>query len=105
MQAELEALEADLELAYEAAKRTGPGRLPMARLLEIEATLTPRIEELRGRLRPKAVDPMAQALADEDPARVLETWRGWTLEQQRSALRAWTEEIVVLRTGRPGGVS
>ncbi|WP_246528503.1 recombinase family protein [Nocardiopsis composta] len=102
VQAELEALEADLELAYEAAKRTGPGRLPMARLLEIEATLTPRIEELRGRLRPKAVDPMAQALADEDPARVLETWRGWTLEQQRSALRAWTEEIVVLRTGKTG---
>lgn len=97
-------LREELVEAQEAAARTGPGRLSVKSLVGIEAALQPEIERLEAATRPRRVDPLAVELADEDPAVVLSTWRSWSLEQRRTALRSFTEPggIRVLRTGKTG---
>lgn len=87
---ELEQLEADV-----AAGEVSP-RMATARERQIEEELA-RLAEVT---RPRLVEPMAEALAASSPAAVAKTWEGWTLEQQRSALRALTVRVEVPKMGR-----
>ncbi|MCP3012471.1 recombinase family protein [Nocardiopsis dassonvillei] len=90
LSAELDQLERDV-MAGEVSPR-----MATARERQIEEELA-RLAEVT---RPRLVEPLAEALAGGSPAEVLETWEGWTLEQQRSALRAVTVRIEVPKMGR-----
>lgn len=64
-----------------------------------ERRLQGELDALAVVVRPKMVEPLAEALADASPARVAATWDGWTLDQQRSALRTLAR-VEVPRLGR-----
>jgi DNA invertase Pin-like site-specific DNA recombinase len=89
LDAELEELYADVE-----AGRVSR-RLAAADEARIEAELSKVVEEMR----PEMIEPLAVELADPDPGMVQRTWRDWGVQQQRRALRALTEKIVVPKVG------
>lgn len=93
-QDELARLRADLDVLYGEVERGVTSR-DMARA--DEARLRRDIARAEEEARPRLVEPLAEDLAEEDPAVVLETWRSWSLEQRRAALRAFTTEIRVLK--------
>lgn len=92
--AELEAELVELEREVEAGE-VGR-RIAAADERRIQAEL----DGLAVVLRPKMVEPLAEALADTSPVRVAATWDGWTLDQRRSALRALASLVEVPRLGR-----
>lgn len=65
-----------------------------------ERRIEGELEGLTVMLRPRMVEPLAAALAGPSPVAVAATWQGWTLDQQRAALRTLAERIEVPRVGR-----
>lgn len=92
-QARAQRLAAELEQLYADVESGAVSRRMAA---ADEARLQRELAEAEAAARPAPVDPMITELADEDPAIVVERWRGWSLTQKRSALRAFTESIRVL---------
>lgn len=89
-------LQAELDELYaEVASGAVSRRMAVADEMRIQREL----EALEERARPVAGDPMLLALAEGDAA---EVWSGWTMEQQREALRVATEQIRLLRTSARG---
>ncbi|MFE7461766.1 recombinase family protein [Nocardiopsis terrae] len=92
------ALEVEMdELVAEVRSGKVSRRLAAADEERIEAELAV-VKEV---LRPELVEPLAEELVASDPVVVQRTWRAWTVEQQRHALRVFAPEIVVPRLG-PG---
>ncbi|MBB4931779.1 DNA invertase Pin-like site-specific DNA recombinase [Lipingzhangella halophila] len=96
-QAELERLRAELDELY---ADVAAGRTTRRMAQADEERLQRDIAALEPKARPVRVEPLAEDLADEDPNRVLETWRSWSLEQQRSALRAFTVSMEMMPVGQ-----
>lgn len=99
-------LKSELSLVQEASQRTGRARMPMARVLELEASLGAEIEQVQERLRQVTAplpQPVQQFLdAQGSAGALLRLWRGWTVEQKRFALIDFTKSIHVLPAGRVG---
>lgn len=98
----LAVLREELAQLEEAAKTPGPRRMPMSSYLPLRASLMDEIEGLEVRLKPVPMEPMAQELASQNAGTVLRRWRSWTPEQQRAAMRAFTESVRILPVGRIG---
>lgn len=86
---EMEELYADVEA----------GRVSRRMASADESRISREMSALQEKLRPRAADPLLEALVEEDPARV---WEEWDLGQRREALRLVTEEIRVLKVWRRG---
>lgn len=105
-EAHLRHLKSELRVVQEASQRTGRARMPMARVLELEASLGAEIEQVQERLRQVTAplpQPVQQMLGAQGSAgALLRLWRGWTVEQKRFALIDFTKSIHVLPAGRVG---
>ncbi|MFC7330765.1 recombinase family protein [Marinactinospora rubrisoli] len=98
--AQLTQMRAELDALYDDVRADRVSRM-MAQA--DEERIKRKIAEAEKLARPRAIEPLAVALAaPDDPDLVERTWRGWTLEQQRAGLRAFTKWIKVLRVGRTG---
>ncbi|WP_435111663.1 recombinase family protein [Nocardiopsis synnemataformans] len=102
----LEYLKSELQLVKDGSLKTGRARIPMVRVLELEASLGAEISEVEERLR-KRTAPLPQPVQDFLAAQgaagaLLKLWRSWSVEQKRSALLDFTQSIHILPTGRVG---
>lgn len=97
--ATVESLRSELEELY-AEVEAGETSRAMAKA--DERRLKAQIAEWQRRARPVLVDPLVEELAAGSVDAVAAVWDGWSLEQQRAAVRLVTEEVRILRVGNVG---
>lgn len=92
---EVKRLERELEQLYEDVRAR---RVSRALAAADEEGINAELRKLEARVRPRAVDPMWVALA-QDPRGV---WDGWTVEKRRKVWRSSVARLDVLSVGRVG---
>ncbi|QVJ03013.1 hypothetical protein KGD82_13340 [Nocardiopsis eucommiae] len=93
--AEVQRLERELEQLYEEVRARRVSRQLAA---ADEEGIRAELKALEGRVRPRVVDPMLIALAQNPRA----AWADWSVEQRRKAWRAALVRLDVLPVGRVG---